>query len=344
MSYLLPSAARGEDFRRTMDASLLQSSLTLLEEIRPGFRQTAFVGDEAWGDARALDYGAYFDLALLEPSKNQDTDAFRAEAADYLVSRLSRLNEAFPDKAAPCESGISVTTISDAFYSPVQVRRLIRWWDLELENSLGLHPVSDEEFSQARECIASAVGWLERCDPELHGEFTAIIREIVVARPDLDRRSPFGAASSFALWGSMVIDCTFNDSWPRMFRTMAHETAHNLLFAIARNEPLVHNDPDERFPSPLREDLRPVDGIFHGAFVSARESLVQERLLCWHEETGALNEADEALVLELLEISVANFWACVDALQGVASLTELGSAILTDCEQFMRENFALEDA
>ena len=327
-----------------MDASLLQSSLTLLERIRPGVRQTGLRDDEAWRDARALDYGAYFDLALLEPAKSRDTDAWRAEAADYLVTRLSRSNETIPDRADPCEGGISVTTTSDAFYSPVQIRRLVRWWDLELENSPGLTPVSDEEFSQARECIASAVDWLERCDPELHGELTAIIRDIVVARPDLERRSSFGAASSFALWGSMVIDCTFNDSWPRMFRTMAHETAHNLLFAIARNEPLVRNDPDERFPSPLREDLRPVDGIFHGAFVSARESLVQERLLCWHEETGALSAADEALVLQLLEISVANFWACMDALQGVASLTELGSAILTDCEQFMRENFALEDA
>lgn len=344
MSHLLPSAARGETFRRTMDASLLQSSLTLLEEFRPGFRQIALPDDKAWRDAGALDYGAYFDLALLEPSKSQDTDTLRAEAADYLVSRLSRLNETMPERTAPCESGISVTTISDAFYSPVQVDRLIRWWDLKLENSLGLCPVSDEEFSQARESVASALGWLERCDPELHGELTAIIREIVVARPDLERRSAFGAASSFALWGSMVIDCTFNDSWPRMYRTIAHETAHNLLFAIARNEPLVRNDPDERYPSPLREDLRPVDGIFHGAFVSARESLVQERLLCWHEETGALSAADEALVLELLEISVANFWACMDALQGVASLTELGSAVLTDCEEFMRENFALEDA
>lgn len=295
--------------------------------------------EPAWPDAGALDYGAYFDLALPADQGHQRSEAALDAAKDHLIGRISSLSA-----TEPADTVISVNTLSDRYYSSWEIDRLTRWWDAEPDNAFGLTPVSDEELSLARNWIETSFDMLAKADPDLHREILALIRQIVVARPDGGERTSFGASSSFALWGSMVVDYVSNDCWPLMYRTIVHEAAHNLLFAIARNEPLVENYSDERYPSPVRQDLRPMDGIFHAAFVSARESLALDRLLCWQEKTGALDATEAQLIFKLLEISVINFWKCAGTLNEHGKLTELGKAVLADCETFMNENFALKPA
>jgi hypothetical protein len=48
-----------------------------------------------------------------------------------------------------------------------------------------------------------------------------------------------------------------------MVQMLAHESSHNLLFGFSADESLVENSPEELFPSPLRMDPRPMDGICH---------------------------------------------------------------------------------
>ena len=81
------------------------------------------------------------------------------------------------------------------------------------------------------------------------------------------------------------IDCwKQNLDWWQYIPRLIHEYSHNLLFGIARNEPLVFNDPEERDESPLRQDLRPMDGIYHALFVSAREALAMRAILSHPDE------------------------------------------------------------
>ena len=100
------------------------------------------------------------------------------------------------------------------------------------------------------------------------------------------------------------------------------------------------NDPAERQGSPLRDDARPLDGIFHAAFVSAREALALDACLTRHEARGAGNaSADVDLLAQSLEESVFAFWDCCDQLKSHARLSALGEAILQDCRRYVEEAF-----
>lgn len=335
MSYFLPSVERAAELRRAMDASLLESICVVVEEVRPGGQLVPAMDGAVLPDTSALDYGAYFDLALPVAPEIERPASVADDAVGHLLSRLTESGA-----LGRAQDEIPVTTLAEPYFAPAQVERLIRWWDAETQNAFGLKPISDGELGRAREWIATSFEMLRRSLPELHGEIHALVRDIVVARPDGVRRTAFGAASSFALWGSFVVDYTSNDTWPQMYRTIVHEAAHNLLFALARSEPLVGNDPDERFPSPVRSDLRPMDGIYHAAFVSARESLALDRLLSWNEKSNALGAGDAEFIFRLLEVSVLNFQDCARTLQSEGKLTGLGAAVLSECQAFMDESFA----
>ena len=51
--------------------------------------------------------------------------------------------------------------------------------------------------------------------------------------------------------GAIILNANRNDGESGMVQMIAHETAHNLLFGIGSDSPLVLNEPDELYPSPL---------------------------------------------------------------------------------------------
>lgn len=292
-------------------------------------------------DTAALDYAAYFDIAMAYPGGGELSEADKADAAGRLARRLRGAagNDRYPpvEPAAP-----RITNLSPEFYSPAEIDRLKRWWDIEPDNSLGLTAATFEEFEAARAWLPFAMRKLRDCAPELHDEIVAIVNEVVIARPDGSQQLDYGAASSFALWGTLAVNAAAHDGWTRYYRTIVHESAHLLLFGLARQEPLVTDAPDRRHASPLRTDPRPMDGIFHAAFVLARECLAFDRLLCRHEETECLLPEDVASLESLLEASVVAFWECDERLRAGAGLSPLGEAVLGECEVFMRANFLLD--
>jgi HEXXH motif-containing protein len=168
-----------------------------------------------------------------------------------------------------------------------------------------------------------------------------VVQEIVLARSGDAHRMDFGGVSSFAAWGAICINQAAHGHWVAYMKTIAHESAHLLLFAIARNEPLVLNDLAERHGSPLRDDARPLDGIFHAAFVSAREALALDACLTRHEAQSASDASAVDLLEQALEDSVFAFWDCCDQLESHARLSDLGEAILKDCQRFMEEAFEI---
>lgn len=286
----------------------------------------------------ALDYGAYFDLVLPHPIIGESSPAQGAEAETHLRERLSRLMPSAANDSLP-----AVTSLSTQFYSVGAIDRLKRWWDIDPDNAMHLTGVSAAELSLARVRIVEAFQRLHQCAPELHDEITALIGEIVIARSGERQHADFGGASSFALWGAMVLNFDAQPDWLRYFQTIVHEAGHNLLFALARKEPLVGNDLDARYGSPLRADRRPMDGIFHAAFVSARESFALDCLLSWEEHGGDLSDEEVAAAEDLLDGSVLAFWNCAETLTKEAELTDLGAAILADCEEFVRSSFLVRE-
>ena len=118
-------------------------------------------------------------------------------------------------------------------------------------------------------------------DESIGQELEALVSQIVVAvqNPDTDNSKGFGGVSSLMLWGSMFINAEHYASLYQVVECLVHEVTHCVLFGYSAETPLVHNPAHERYPSPLRSDPRPMDGIYHATLVSARIVLFTQQLL-----------------------------------------------------------------
>ena len=339
-----PSGERAAQFRRAMDAAVIDSIHRVLAGRLPADSQRSSDGLDIHGPLQALDYGAYFDLAIDRLGSVVDADAV-SDATQYLTERIRTLQGASASLSQPAAGKRKprVTTLSNDHYAPTEIDRLMRWWDAEADDGLYLAGLSAEELAEARGNVAHCFELLQQCAPELCAETLEVLGEIVFAKSNGEQRSNLAGVTSFALWGAALINSEL-EGWPLQFQTIVHEAAHSLLFAVARNEPLVLNDIEERIFSPLRNEERPLDGVFHAAFVSARECLALDRLLSWHEEEGRLSAEDAETIETLLKASAIAFWQCAQALRAHARLSALGDSILTDCETYMTQNFAVQVA
>ena len=110
-----------------------------------------------------------------------------------------------------------------------------------------------------------------------------------------------------------------------------HESGHSLLFGVNAGAPLVENDARERYPSPLREDPRPMDGIVHASYVLARMYYALS-----HLEASSLLEPDERAEAQRL-MSFAGE-AYIDGLAVVdahARFTDVGAQVFAGARQAM---------
>jgi HEXXH motif-containing protein len=116
-----------------------------------------------------------------------------------------------------------------------------------------------------------------------------------------------------------------------MMEAIAHESAHSLLFGLCTHEPLVDNDDEPVFASPLRADRRPMDGVYHATFVCARMHLAMTRLL----ESGLLDADGRAAAIAELEADRRNFEAGDSVIRQHGVLTPLGQDVLEGARQYM---------
>ena len=85
-----------------------------------------------------------------------------------------------------------------------------------------------------------------------------------------------------------------------MIDCLTHESAHAHLFSLSLGDSFVTNPDDELHLSPLRRDPRPLDGLFHATYVSARIAL---RSIVTRIESGALSENEESEARKTLAAS-----------------------------------------
>src|SRR4029079_10515840 len=129
------------------------------------------------------------------------------------------------------------------------------------------------------------------------------------------------------------LNAATHDDPVELAQAIAHEAAHLLLFAEAIDGPLVANSADERFSSPLRSDHRPMDGIYHATFVSARMHYAAEALLA----RGGLTGADRARLERMIAGHRRSFARGLETVHSGALLTDLGRSLLGGAETYMRE-------
>jgi hypothetical protein len=232
------------------------------------------------------------------------------------------------------DAGDSVPSynLTDADLGPGNSARYSRWADMDPEYPISLLPLNSAEFARIASVTRDAFGLMDVGAPEVSGEIRSLLAQVVFASGGVGDTLMFHGISSFYLWGTMILNAEGHKTTLDVLQTLAHETSHMHLFAVALDSPLVQNPDEERYHSPLRVDPRPMDGIYHATYVTARMHYVLTRLIA----SGTLNAAQ----LEEAKAACANHVkAFREGYQSVSSqglLTELGRDLMSGAHAYMR--------
>ena len=302
-----PSAERGRRLDATMRERLAQS----LSHVFDAIGAELGIGPDA--GARITNgilarrqspqlFGTYYDLVLaVERDEIDEAKLLAAEIEE-------RLNAA----AAACwaESLESRPAADQERY-----RRLL------LPENIPAFEPGPSDLRSAQERIAQAMVLLDHGFPEMAAEIRALLFEVVIASGPTERGTiTFDGSSSYMLWGAIMLNATGQANVLDTAQALAHESGHNLLFGFCANGSLIDNDDEEAFAHPLRQDPRPMDGVVHAAYVTARMHQTVERLLA----SGALDEEQRDAAQTDLDLHRTNFAAADEVIRSAALLTPVG--------------------
>lgn len=339
-----PSLSEGKILDTAVRKAFLDSLVWCQEILSDSLIQTdKFDLDLAGVDSHGLrvaQFGFYYSLSTqlgtLDPESIQDQAPQLYELWQRVLGQnlkpCSQVETFCPEnKFRP----IAITQLSHDFYSPEEILCLNEWLDMEPDNSIELSALSADQFLRAQTDILKAFDFIYRYLPDFYGEMQETTREIILAKPSGRQQMTFGGVSSFALWGALCLNVEAHQDWRKYIPSLIHECSHNTLFAKAMHGPLVNNDPEVRYFSPLREAMRPMDGIFHAAFVSAREALAARMAL---HQIPIDDEDDLNKFFRSVEIrSRESFEDCLCIIRKDAQLSELGLEILQNTVLAMKD-------
>lgn len=164
--------------------------------------------------------------------------------------------------------------------------------------------------------------------PEYYKEITSYIKLIAIMDTDA-----FGGFTA-----NLLPDAIFLSHHPNDFlwvtENIIHECAHSRLEQLFVIDPIVLNEPTEKFISPWREDLRPMKGVYHGVFAFTRIAMWLERLYKVYP-VASISERLE-LVLQQLEQGIA-------VISQSAKLSPIGEHIFNEIRIIVDKNKKLEE-
>jgi hypothetical protein len=261
-------------------------------------------------------FGIYYDL--LSAIDRDDIDAVSGLFAELLESG--------------CACGaVAYRNFTDQDLGSGNAARYERSIDTDPKNPLRLSPIDRSEFERIIRVANEGFALLDAGAPEVAGEIRALVAEIVFAMGKPGEQVVFHGVSSFLLWGALFFNAQGHRTALDVIQTLAHESCHLHLFGVAVDGPLVLNPDEERHPSPLRHDPRPMDGVYHATYVTARMHYAVARLL----ESGVLDAAQRQQAEADLRDHSETFRKGVATIEAHGRLTELGSALLSKAREYM---------
>jgi hypothetical protein len=307
-----PDGARGARLDAEIRAGLAQSLATIFDAIDGLARvdpsqATAFLKQIETAPVRPSLFGVYVDLvvALFQDRK--------AEAAVLIDALLAM------DAVAPI--GLQIAMLDDADLGPGQAARYARLLIDDLAFDLAPVPVVERGDAQRR--LRAGLTLLREGAPDIWAELAATTRQIVlVSAPPRDDGRSFGGSATFSLWGAVALNVSRLENRLAAAVSLAHEVAHAHLFGLAHGGALTENEEAELYPSPLRGDPRPMEGVAHATFVAARMAFALNALLA----SGRLDRGETTLARAQLAASRSACEAGLRTVLASARLTLAGAA------------------
>jgi HEXXH motif-containing protein len=194
--------------------------------------------------------------------------------------------------------------------------------------------LDDAELSDGDRQVTAALALLGQAFPALHDEVLALVNEVLlVGTAAGEDRPSFHGASSFYLWGALLLNLDAHPTRIRLVEGLAHESGHSLLHGLMMGDPLVRNEAGRHYRSPLRADARPMEGIVHATFVLARMHLALATVL----RDGALTAAERDEAARRLAGIVEDYAEGLAVVAADADFTDAGSRIFAAAAAYMAD-------
>jgi len=215
-------------------------------------------------------FGLYFQLASSLFDGNES-------AAQWAAARLSEM--------APRQPGLLMQGWGSEESAALEALLALRMGD-DVQQFAAVSQATTRCFTAL---VNEGLALIQAGVPELHGEITSLLSEMLFAQAPAGAVMEFDGASHYQFWGLLLLNPAHHRTPLAIAEVLAHEAGHSLLFGLTVEEPLVLNGDEELFVSPLRPDPRPMDGIYHATFVSARMAWAMEALA----DSGLLTNAEQ---------------------------------------------------
>lgn len=319
-----PCEQRALGLDRTMRQSLADS----LEYIA---RQT-----EGWATFDADDFQALIDRMNRGERYPPSTFGLYTELVFAITdgdseSATSLFGELLEE--SPCTAGWEMLSLSDDKIGR-HAERYCQLMDSDPGASFQMLAAPAALVSDFRRRFDTGYGLLSQAVPELAAEFDALVSQIVLVIGDSSSDYQFDGGSAYMLWGALFLNASSHQHPVAVAEVLAHESAHILLFGFASAEPMTLNPDSELYSSPLRVDPRPMEGIFHATYVSARMCWTMSRLL----DSGMLDHAGKQLAEQALKVDRANFLAGYQVVAEEGQLTDTGDSVMSAAKAYMDQS------
>lgn len=261
------------------------------------------------------------------------TDSVEALFSEDETLTLSLLNE-LSDKRWLAPATPRIVTLRDEDLGPGQSDRFARIVNDDPIDQIRISPVSVEAFTTAHQSVLAARALCAEAIPDLGAEIDTLAREIILVDPRSDSDLIFHGSSSFYLWGAVFLNAGVHHARIKAAEGLIHETGHSLLFGLNLGAPLVTNDAEERYPSPLRSDLRPMDGIVHATYVLARMFYGLVHL----ESSNCLERSEREEAQKLMAFVRSGFVDGIAVVDAHARFTPEGEASFVGARDYMKQS------
>lgn len=195
----------------------------------------------------------------------------------------------------------------------------------EFSRSSPMASPPEQRSTASRQALRDAIAIVSRVDPRIQEEIEAFLTRIYMALPSTNPEAKrFGGVTSLLVWGASFINIEFYKTQWDAVQFLVHEITHSLLFGLSCDQPLVKNPSKESYPSPLRAEPRPMDGIFHATLVCARLATFNRAWL----DSGLLPASDRDLSERAISSNVRSFHDGLAVINQHGKLTEKARQLL----------------
>ena len=254
-------------------------------------------------------------------------EAVEALQADDTHTGLSLLADIFQQAAAP--QGVKLRILGPD-YSEREMAIIQKFMGAPETGVAGVTAPDPRKAERFIVKLREAINWIDANVPELSGEMNTLLRDLVLVGP-AKGQATFEGGTCFRLWGAVALNAERRASFADLIVTLAHEEGHAALFGACQEEMLVENPDSERYWSPIRGTERPLEGIFHASFVSARMVWVLGRM----QESKDFSWLERRRLESTLRETEAIQRESADIVRREGRLTRTGQDVLAAMTGFM---------